>query len=269
MSDRNQEGYKTLGWIINQSEQGLFLVVADEEIQREIIEVYRHGLAGVYDYKRHPGSYSFRDLEEWAAGLPEKNILMIANFHLALQDEESLKRLNFSRDMLENLERNMIFFVTPYGDDRLAAGAYDFYSFVKLKITFHNYDCQAIVGRKEGQLLTDTEPVKEGEWSPEESREKMAEAYELIERAKDESDKAHYKESESLLLRAWKIKERLLGKEHLEMAEIGNELADVYSSQGKYKEAEELYKKSIQIREQELGIEHPDTVRSYNNLCLP
>jgi hypothetical protein len=30
MAKINQEEYKTLGWIINKSEQGLFLVVADE-----------------------------------------------------------------------------------------------------------------------------------------------------------------------------------------------------------------------------------------------
>ena len=40
MMDSNQEGYRTLGWIINKSEQGLFLVIAEEEIQREIVEMY-------------------------------------------------------------------------------------------------------------------------------------------------------------------------------------------------------------------------------------
>ena len=44
MSESNQEGYQTLGWVINQSEDGLFLVIADEPIQREIVEVYRGGM---------------------------------------------------------------------------------------------------------------------------------------------------------------------------------------------------------------------------------
>jgi hypothetical protein len=97
MLESNQEGYRTLGWIMNKSEQGLFLVVADEPVQKEIVEIYRNGTAGIYDYRRHPGAYSFRDLQEWAIGLPETRTCMIANFHLAIQDEDSLKRLNFSR----------------------------------------------------------------------------------------------------------------------------------------------------------------------------
>ena len=39
MPDSNQEGYRTLGWIINKSEQGLFLVIAEEEIQQEIVGI--------------------------------------------------------------------------------------------------------------------------------------------------------------------------------------------------------------------------------------
>ena len=129
MSESNQEGYRTLGWIINKSKQGLFLVVADELIQSEIVEVYRRGMVGIYDYKRCPGEYSFQNLQKWVAGLPETQVFMFANFHLAIQEEESLKRLNFSRDMIEGLGKNFIFLVTPHGDDRLAVGAYDFYSF--------------------------------------------------------------------------------------------------------------------------------------------
>ena len=86
MSKSNQEGYQTLGWIINKSEQGLFLVVADEIIQKEIAEIYRQGVK-IYDYRRHPGTYSFRDLQELVTALPEMRTFMIANFHLAVQDE--------------------------------------------------------------------------------------------------------------------------------------------------------------------------------------
>ena len=61
---------------------------------------------------------------------------MIAYFHLAVQTQESLKRLNFSRDMIEGLGKNFIFLVTPFWDDRLAQGAYDFYSFVSFEFRF-------------------------------------------------------------------------------------------------------------------------------------
>ncbi|MCI9127938.1 MAG: tetratricopeptide repeat protein [Eubacterium sp.] len=265
MSESNQEGYQTLGWIINKSEQGLFIVVADEIVQKEIVDIYRQGAVGIYDYKQHLKEYSFRDLQEWVTGLPEIQIFIIANFHLAVQDEESLKRLNFSRDMIERLGKNFIFLVTPYGDDRLASGAYDFYSFVKLRVIFHNYE----INYKKNDKLLSLEDIhdKEEEWEPEKLKQKLAETYILIEQAKDERNKAHYCESEKILLKVRKIKEKLLGTEHLEIAEVNYELAEVYKEQGKYKEAEELNKKSLSIREKVLGEEHPDTAASYNNLA--
>lgn len=266
MLESNQEGYRTLGWIINKSEQGMFLVIADEHIQSEIIRIYRQGAVSVYDYKRHPGAYSFHDLQQWVAGTPETRTFMIANFHLAVQNEESIKRLNFSRDMLEGLGKNFIFLVTPYWDDRLAVGAYDFYSFIKLRVLFHNYEMDS---DEEGELLSlADEPVEESEWDSEESKQKLAETYDLLEQAREERDRAHYKESIELLLKAQKIKEKLLGPEHLEIAEIDNELAGVYWRQGKYEKAEELYEKSLRIRERVLGEKHPDTAASYNDLAL-
>ena len=70
MAESNQEGYRTLGWIVNKSEQGLYLVVADEPVQKEIVEIYRRGTVEIYDYKRYPGAYSFPVLQKWVAGLP-------------------------------------------------------------------------------------------------------------------------------------------------------------------------------------------------------
>ena len=265
MLESRQEGYRTLGWIVNKSEQGIYLAVADEEMQGEIVRIYRQGAVGVYDYMRHPGAYSFRNLQEWVSGLPEIKTFFLANFHLAVQNEESLKRLNFSRDMLEGLGKNFIFLVTPYWDDRLATGAYDFYSFIKLRVMFHNYETSH--EDKEELLSLAAEPEEEREWNAEEAKQNLAKAYELLEQATEERDRTHYRESVELLLKAREIREKLLGPEHLEVARIDQVLADVYYYQGKYREAEELYEKSLRIRERVLGEEHPDTAASYNNLA--
>lgn len=266
MSESKQEGYQTLGWIINKSEQGLFIVVADEKLQKEIAEIYRQGIVEIYDYKRQAGEYSFRALQEWVMGRPEIQNFMLLNFHLAVQNEESIKRLNFSRDMIEELGKNFIFLVTPDGDDRLAAGAYDFYSFVKLRIVFHEYERKC---EKADKLLSVADiDGKDREWDAKELKQKLAEAYVLMEQAKEEKNKAHYYESESLLLKARQIKEKALGTEHLEIAEIDYELARVYEKQGKYQEAERLHKRSLEIREKVLGEEHPDTAASYNGLAV-
>lgn len=267
MSENNQEGYQTLGWIINKSEQGLYLVVADDEIQKEIIEVYRQGMVGIYDYRRHPGAYSFRDLHNWIAALPEYKTFLIANLQLAIQSDEDLERLNFSRDMIAGLEKNFIFLITSYGDDRLALGAYDFYSFLKLKIIFHNYDIRK-EKRVEEHRLNEDRLIQDIEWKPEEAKQKLKEAYVMLEQAKDERDRARYYESEKLLLNARRIKEKLFGTEHLEVAAVDFELAIVCVEQGKYKEAEELYKKVLTIEEEVLGENHPDTANSYECLAI-
>ena len=265
MRESNQEGYRTLGWIINKSEQGLYLVVADEEIQKEIVRFYRRGAVEIFDYRKASGTYSFHELQEWVAGLPETQVFMVANFHLAIQDEESLKRLNFSRDMIEGMGKNFIFLVTPYGDDRLATGAYDFYSFIKMRISFHNYEMEHEKGL---DLFSVYErEMDESEWESEELKKKRAEADALMEQAQVEYDRAHYAESEKLFLEARKIKGKLFGTNHLEMAEIYNELALVYEEQGRYKEAENLYEKALSINEKVLGEEHPSTATSYNNLA--
>lgn len=269
MEENSQEGYKTLGWIIEKSEQGLFLVVADEMMQKEIVDIYRKGTVKIYDYKRHPGGYSFYDLQKWMIALPETQTFMISNFHLAVQSEEDLKRLNFSRDMLGSLEKNLIFLITSSGDNRLVNGAYDFYSFFKLQIIFQN-DRVEWKKEKEELLFTEEELVQKIGWELKQKQLKpeLKEAYILIEQAKDKMDELQYYESEKLLLKAKKIKEELLGTEHLEIAEVYKELAEVYGKQGKYKEAKELCEKSLRIYERVLGEEHSYTVQVYNSLAV-
>ena len=261
MKERDQEGYRTLGWIINKSEQGLFLVIADEKMQAEIAAIYRRGAVEIYDYRRHPAEYAFRDLQEWVTGLPETKVFMVVNFHLALQSEQSLKRLNFSRDMLEDLGKNLIFLVTPYGDDQLAAAACDFYCFVKLKVTFAEH-WQA------GELSAVADNSVEEGGEDESPKQKMARANALVGQARDALQNADYDASERLLVYAREIKGQLLGAEQLELAQLDFELADVYYKQGRFQEAEALYEKSLRVREKILGEEHPQAAFVYNNLAV-
>jgi tetratricopeptide (TPR) repeat protein len=59
------------------------------------------------------------------------------------------------------------------------------------------------------------------------------------------------------------IREKLLGKEHPDVATSLNNLASLYYSQGKYAEAEPLYQRAIAILIATLGENHPNiqTVR--------
>ncbi|HTK09076.1 MAG TPA: FxSxx-COOH system tetratricopeptide repeat protein [Ktedonobacteraceae bacterium] len=78
---------------------------------------------------------------------------------------------------------------------------------------------------------------------------------------------ARYTEAEPLLQRVLRIREQVLGAEHLQVAEVLNGLASLYLRQGKYEQAEPLYQRALRIREQVLGTEHPQVATLLNNLA--
>lgn len=77
----------------------------------------------------------------------------------------------------------------------------------------------------------------------------------------------YYEEAENLFEKSIKIREELLGKEHLEITTEYDNLADMYYYQGDYIKAGKLYKKVLKIRQGSLGENHPDTAKSYYNLA--
>lgn len=77
----------------------------------------------------------------------------------------------------------------------------------------------------------------------------------------------HYEEAENLFEKSIKIREKLLGKEHLKLLIEYDNLADMYYYQGDYIKAGKLYKKVLKIRQNSLGENHPDTAKSYYNLA--
>jgi CHAT domain-containing protein len=76
-----------------------------------------------------------------------------------------------------------------------------------------------------------------------------------------------YTEGIPLAERALAIREKVLGKEHPDVAQSLNNLARLYKDQGSYQKAEPLYLRSLAIREKVLGKEHPDVATSLNNLA--
>lgn len=69
-------------------------------------------------------------------------------------------------------------------------------------------------------------------------------------------------------MKAYTIRQQLLGQEHPDTLTSMNNLALVLDSQGKYDEAEEMHRQTLRSREKVLGKEHPDTLTSMNNLAL-
>lgn len=69
-----------------------------------------------------------------------------------------------------------------------------------------------------------------------------------------------YEKSEPLCKRIFKISERLLGKDHLDVARAANNLALVCERQGKYTEAAVLYQEVLRVMELTLGTDHADVL---------
>eukprot|EP00752_Nemacystus_decipiens_P011090 g9854.t1 len=77
-----------------------------------------------------------------------------------------------------------------------------------------------------------------------------------------------FSEAEPLCKRTQEIFEKILGRDHRNVATILNNRAGLLKSQGKYGEAEPLYERSLAIRERVLGPEHPDVAESLNNRAV-
>ncbi len=261
MTERNQEGYQTLDWVLSHSEQGFYLVVAQEEVQKEILSVYRQSPVGIYDYREHPGPYAFQAFSAWLAEQADVQTIFLANLQFAVQREDDIKRLNFSRDMLASLEKNLIFLTTPYGDDLLSQ-AYDFYSFLKLRILFHSYQMEQTHNRISGKACRGKKP-----WPPGIPRRKLEKTKILLQKAGELISQKRYCEAENLLLEALIIRKQLFGNDHLDVVAIEQDLANVYAEEGRYREAETLYKHVLSIETAVMGEDHPNVVRCYHNIA--
>ncbi|CAN0540172.1 unnamed protein product, partial [Ectocarpus sp. 8 AP-2014] len=66
-----------------------------------------------------------------------------------------------------------------------------------------------------------------------------------------------FDEAEPLYVRAVAIGEKVLGKEHPDLATWLNNLAGLLHKQGRFNEAEPLFERCLAIREKALGLDHP------------
>ena len=79
--------------------------------------------------------------------------------------------------------------------------------------------------------------------------------------------RAAYAQAKPLLKRALAIREKVLDREHPDVATSLNDLAELYDNQGQYAKAEPLYQRALGIREKALEPEHADVATSLNNLA--
>lgn len=76
-----------------------------------------------------------------------------------------------------------------------------------------------------------------------------------------------YKEAEPLCKRALEIREKVLGKDHPDVAKQLNNLALLCQNQGKYEEVEYYYQRALDIYQTKLGPDDPNVAKTKNNLA--
>ena len=93
------------------------------------------------------------------------------------------------------------------------------------------------------------------------AKQRTQEAWELYKQRK-------YSEAIPLAREALRIRQQVLGQEHLSVATSLNNLAALYQAMGRYQHAEPLYKQALEMRRRLLGNQHPSVATSLNNLAV-
>ena len=275
MSHSNADAYQTIGWILNHSEDGFFFLIAPDKVQQEAVARYSDSNIAIYDYKKEQNyRYSFKVVEEFIGANNNAAAYFLLNLQLALQEDADIQRLNFSRDMLERLKKNIIFCVTPQTDDNLAKRAYDFYSYIKLRLFFQEEVVKGAGNDEEYRLQTPggfdlstgVDDVAEIDFTRP-AAYLLSQAISFSNQAKELTAEFRFRDALFFLQRVLAIREKVLGREHPDTATTYNNIAGVYVHQGDYPRAREWYQKALAIREKVLGREHPDTATTYNNIA--
>ena len=265
--------YETIGWIMKNSDEGFFLLIASREMQNIVVDNYVISDVAVLDcLKVEDKTYSYRTISIWIAEHPDKKAYFLKHFDVLLQDDISISRLNFSRDMLADLEKNLIFCVTSFTDDKLNRKAIDFYSFIKLKIPFESEnglteeDFEVINLRK----YPDVEPELTTDIVVDYSKSRrflLTKAISYMNVAKVELQNNEYQNALNHLVAAYQIRLKLLGEWNDDIADVYNQIGEVYEETGHYNEAQKYFYKAFEIKKHVLDPEHPDIAAIYNNMA--
>lgn len=263
--------YESLSWVLEKSEAGFYLLVASPRMQAHVVKRYLGpGVAALDFMSEKRQGYYFTAVASLLTELPpETRSVFFLNFQAVLFEDDDLKRLNFSRDMLSRLRKNLIFCVTPAGQDRILRGALDFSSFLELTLPFEDElpELQELARSFFPPQDKSTGVQVDIDWSWTKPR-LLARAIAWSNQAEARRQAGQYRDATELLRGALEIRERLLGEKHPDTATVYNNLANAYYDMGDYAQAQEFYQKALDIEEKTLGLEHPYTAATFNNLGL-
>ena len=262
--DENIASYEDLGWIVGESEEGFYALIAPPRMQKEVVSHYDAPNSVVFDYGKEPRPFFSRQLTDFvrSAVPPETNTVFVLNMQIALPDEDSIRRLNFSRDILAGLKKNLIFCLTEETFQRLNRSAHDFFSFIKLRLRFEDETPEDMPERWErDSAMLDRSVGVSIEVDPAWTKwQRLTFAIRMENRAKGFMESFRYTDALTLLETVFRIRSQDKGETHIDTAEACFWIAQVYREMRKLPEALKWYQKALEIQERVLGPEHWKTL---------
>ena len=263
----NEQLYEELGYTLQHSSQGIYFVIAPDHMQDTIANTFPK--YPVYDYKKpYRDTYSFNALSEWILN-NNSNSFFILNFqilfYLEERKKENIVRVNFSRDMMSRLNKNIFLFMTQTAADILNRHAIDFYSFVKKTFLFEDEQPIPLPICQTKQVDIPT-PSINIDYTGKTKEELLIRAMSEMRSGDYYMEIAEYEDALKSYLTAVDIREKILGDADLDTGYSYDRTGIIYSHMAYYAKALEYHEKSLAIREKVLGQDHPDTAASYNNI---
>ena len=284
----NSDAYHTISWIMKNADMGFYIVIASSHMQRKIAEQYITSRVAIYDYSQNAKPYSYNDINAWAKANEGEDVYFILNMQLAFMDEvgfisdNNMLSFNMSRDLLANVRKIWIFFMTDEAEYRLSTFAYDIYSYIRQKAYFLDeeesdfegahileFDEYPDYAKIEATLARYKDIEKQCMDFPLEGTPNarlLSAAVTLSNIVRLYAECAHYNEALNLLFRIKDIREKVLDNKHPDIAAVYNSIGLFYARQGHYNKALEWYIKAKDIYIEILGDEHPDTANVYENI---
>ena len=265
----NVASYESLSWIIDHSDDGLFLVTASARMQREVARHYSDSPVAIFDYSREERPFQVGSFSRLLEREPGKRAYFFLNFQLAIPEAEDVERFNFCRDILSREKKNLVFFVNQEAHDRLNRGALDLYSYIRLFMPFADELPEAVqleplalpVDRSTGERPTEPDFTQ--------PRSKLlTQAIALRNRGKELQREGRYEDAASFFRTAAEIRKRVLGENHPDTSEALHLLGGVFYDLGLFSEAKEALTQALKIRMDTLGESSPFTAESCNSLGL-
>ena len=268
----NAFAYQNLAWIIDQSDYGLFLLIASFKMQNEVFEHFGNtDQIAVYNCAEQPDrKYDFFAIRRWVEAHPGKRAYFVRNFQLLFVEQtdtpDNLFRFNLSRDALLRQRINIVFCVDRATDDLLDRRAIDFYSCIKMKAEFEDdwaEQSDAPAGFDSGLAIGTDIPID----FTEPRGKLLGRAIAYTHQAEIMEHNGKYREAMNLLSAALAIREKLLGEDFPDTADTYRQISRVYRKLGDYGRALENAEKALDIHVSTLGKENLITTDSRERLA--